>query len=298
MSFGNTGRDWPVLSLLRTVLKSIFEVALLCFPGYLLARQGILDKKTQKYVNRMNVSLFTPSLLFSKVAFSLTPEMLRELWIIPIVFVVTTICSMLVAYVFGSFAMAASMFMNTNALPVALMQSMVYSVNMLRWGDDDTKDAVLARALTYLLLYLTFAMVLRWSYGVHLLSQADEEVAPQPKPVLLQEPDESTALLQATVRGPGYLSTHSHSVPDLILTPDGNSSRSSSGVTSPHRSCIAIRAASTPLVQTLGLCQLPVGHAERIKPKYFSSFPISPISPRSKTSGSDYDSLGSDDREN
>ncbi|KAF8527630.1 auxin efflux carrier [Hysterangium stoloniferum] len=326
MSFGNTGRDWPVLSLLRTVLESIFEVALLCVAGYLLARQGILDKKTQKHVNRINVSLFTPSLLFSKVAFSLTPEKLRELWIIPIVFVVTTICSMLVAYVFGSvlrlkrsqrsFAMAASMFMNSNSLPVALMQSMVYSVNMLRWGDDDTKDAMLARALTYLVLYSTFGMVvrhnshdsnysskrilhqLRWSYGVHLLSQADEEVAPQPKPVLPQEPDESTALLQATARGPGYLSTHSHSVPDLILTHDGNSSRSSSGATSPHRSCIPIRAASTPLVQTLGPCQPPAGHAERIQPKDFSSFPTTPIYPRSETSGSDDDYLGSDDGEN
>jgi len=55
--------------------------------------------------------------------------------------------------------MAASMFMNSNSLPVALMQSMVYSVKMLRWGDDDTTDAMLGRALTYLVLYSTFGMV-------------------------------------------------------------------------------------------------------------------------------------------
>lgn len=67
-------------------------------------------------LNRLNVSIFTPSLLFSKVAFFLSPGLpiilesatnlltattakLRELWVIPIVFVVTTLVSMLSAYV-------------------------------------------------------------------------------------------------------------------------------------------------------------------------------------------------------
>ena len=71
--------------------QSILEVFLLCLAGYILAGRGILDKKTQKVhslisfssvdahlfhtqqLNRLNVSLFTPSLLFSKVAFFLSP---------------------------------------------------------------------------------------------------------------------------------------------------------------------------------------------------------------------------------
>ena len=57
--------------------------------------------------------------------------------------------------------MAASMFMNSNSLPIALMQSLVYSVKELRWGDDDQKDAMLGRALTYLVLYSTLGMVVR-----------------------------------------------------------------------------------------------------------------------------------------
>lgn len=36
---------------------------------------------------------------------------------------------------------------------------------------------MLGRALTYLVLYSTLGMMLRWSYGVHLLTQADDEAA-------------------------------------------------------------------------------------------------------------------------
>lgn len=74
-----------------------------------------------------------------------------------------------------SFAVAASMFMNSNSLPIALMQSLVVTVPALRWEEDDDKNSMLARALTYLVLYSTLGMVVRWSYGVRLLSQADPE---------------------------------------------------------------------------------------------------------------------------
>ncbi|EKM57652.1 uncharacterized protein PHACADRAFT_170886 [Phanerochaete carnosa HHB-10118-sp] len=184
-------------------IKSILEVFLLCLAGYILARRGVLDRATQKQLNRLNVSLFTPSLLFSKVAFFLSPSKLRELWIIPIFFVVTTAISMTVAWVLGftfrlkrsqrSFAVAAAMFMNSNSLPIALMQSLVITVPGLKWGDDDNEDAMVGRALTYLVLYSTLGMVVRWSYGVRLLSQADPETAPEPEaggresPLLAQE---------------------------------------------------------------------------------------------------------------
>ncbi|KAI0683874.1 membrane transport protein-domain-containing protein [Cytidiella melzeri] len=180
------GSDTPIGPLLLTVFESILEVFILCLAGYILARKGVLDRKTQKQLNRLNVSLFTPSLLFSKVAFFLTPEKLRELWIIPIFFVGTTAVSMAAAFCLAwvfrlkrsqrSFAIAAAMFMNSNSLPIALMQSLVVTVPGLKWGKDDNKNAMVGRALTYLVLYSTLGMILRWSYGVKLLSQADVEV--------------------------------------------------------------------------------------------------------------------------
>jgi auxin efflux carrier family protein len=99
--------------------------------------------------------------------------------------VVVTLLSMAVAFFLGvtfglkrsqrSFAVAASMFMNSNSLPIALMQSLVVTVPALRWEADDDKNSMLARALTYLVLYSTLGMVIRWSYGVRLLTQADPE---------------------------------------------------------------------------------------------------------------------------
>ena len=48
--------------------------------------------------------------------------------------------------------MAAAMIMNSNSLPVALLQALAMSVPGLEWGQDDTIDSITERALTYLLL--------------------------------------------------------------------------------------------------------------------------------------------------
>ncbi|KAF7797349.1 hypothetical protein EIP86_008544 [Pleurotus ostreatoroseus] len=58
-----------------------------------------------------------------------------------------------------SFAVAAAMFMNSNSLPIALMQSLVITVPGLKWGSDDNEDAMVGRALTYLVLYSTLGMI-------------------------------------------------------------------------------------------------------------------------------------------
>ena len=60
-----------------------------------------------------------------------------------------------------NFAIAASAFQNSNSLPIALMQSLVVTVHELKWGRGDTKDAMLGRALTYLVLYSTLGMMVR-----------------------------------------------------------------------------------------------------------------------------------------
>lgn len=55
--------------------------------------------------------------------------------------------------------MASAMFMNSNALPIALMQSLVVSVPDLAWGSEDNKNTMLGRALTYLTMYSTLGMI-------------------------------------------------------------------------------------------------------------------------------------------
>ncbi|WVF70146.1 hypothetical protein IAT40_004934 [Kwoniella sp. CBS 6097] len=197
----------PIRTLLITVFESIVEVFILCLAGYVLSKAGVTDKATQRKLNVINVSLFTPALLFSKVAYSLTPAKLKEMWIIPLGFVIVTGLSAAVAWAFAkmfklsrsqtAYAMCASMFQNSNSLPIALIQSLVIEVPGLKWGHDDTKDQMLGRALTYLVLYSTLGMML--------LSQADDEqpdlevTAPQPAERIVRD---------HTVQSPEAIETH------------------------------------------------------------------------------------------
>ncbi|SCV74392.1 BQ2448_6824 [Microbotryum intermedium] len=175
----------------------ILEVFFLCLVGWILAKKGIVDDKAKKILNKLNVSLFTPALLFSKVAFSLTPDKLADLIIIPIGFVICTVISAGVAFVIAkafrlkkaqrNFAIACTMFQNSNSLPIALMQSLIGEKMPLRWGPHDTKDQMLGRALSYLVLFSTLGIIVRWSFGVRLLTSAETE---QDAPELVDEEDE------------------------------------------------------------------------------------------------------------
>ena len=83
----------PVIGLMSVTFSSISQLVIVCLVGYYMARIGVLDKKMQGKMNKMNVSVFTPSLLFSKIAFSLSPERLVELAIVPVGFVVVELAS-------------------------------------------------------------------------------------------------------------------------------------------------------------------------------------------------------------
>ena len=160
-----------------------------------------------KQLNVINVNFFTPCLLFSKVAFSLSSgiltftrsacnlpflDKLQELWIIPVFFILISGASLVVGWLLGflfglnprqrhactsfsfvkvtnissrNFVMAASMIMNSNSLPVALLQALAESVPGLGWGQDDTVDSITGRALTYLLLSGTMGQLVSSSYS-------------------------------------------------------------------------------------------------------------------------------------
>ncbi|GAA6011871.1 hypothetical protein JCM10207_003411, partial [Rhodosporidiobolus poonsookiae] len=86
--------DNPLPTLIGVVIESILEVFFLCLVGWILAHKGIT-------LNKINTSLFTPCLLFNKVAFSLTPDKLVELWIIPVGFCFISAFSAGVAWTLG-----------------------------------------------------------------------------------------------------------------------------------------------------------------------------------------------------
>ncbi|THH06131.1 hypothetical protein EW145_g4298 [Phellinidium pouzarii] len=176
---------------------------------------------TLQQVNYINVALFTPALIFSKVAFTLSPEKLRELWVVPVFFILVSGVSWSISNLLGrlfclkasqrNYAVAAAMFMNSNSLPIALMQSLIATVPGLKWGDDDTKSAMLGRALSYLVLFSTLGMVLRWSYGVSLLSKADPD-APEEQGIGMQVHDEEK---QTPMQDASFTDAVSESIRDL-----------------------------------------------------------------------------------
>ncbi|KAJ3518300.1 hypothetical protein NMY22_g13744 [Coprinellus aureogranulatus] len=216
------GSSTPFGSLFLAVFNSILEVVLVCAAGYILASKGILDKKDTKAIKSSKCVTSDPGPSLLEGRFVPHPryflQKLKELWVIPIYFTIVTLVSMGVGSVLGrifklrrsqrSFVMAAAMFMNSNSLPIALMQSLVVAVPELMWGPDDSKNIMLGRALTYLTMYSTLGMVIRYSYGIRLLSRADTEVVP--KRTGGDVTDERTPLLADLEASTSTLAQHAH----------------------------------------------------------------------------------------
>lgn len=68
---------------------------------------------------------------------------------------------------------ACATFQNSNSLPIALLQSLIGEKLPLAWGPHDTKDGMLGRGLSYLVLFSSLGIIVRWSIGVRLLSSAE-----------------------------------------------------------------------------------------------------------------------------
>jgi len=83
--------------LILLVFEAVMEVVCVSLPGYIIARLGHFDADKQKFLANLNVMLFTPCLIFTKLASQLNADKLIELAVIPIIFVIQTIVSYLVA---------------------------------------------------------------------------------------------------------------------------------------------------------------------------------------------------------
>ena len=173
----------PVGRLVIVTLSCILQIVAVSGMGYIMARVGVLDRRMQSKLNKLNVSVLTPALLFGKIAFYLTPQRLTELAIVPAGFLCVSVISALAAALTSrllrvlpgqrNFVMACSITPNSNTLPVALISSLVYSVPELHWvengQDSDQPELMFGRALTYLVMFSTLGTVQRWSIAAKLL---------------------------------------------------------------------------------------------------------------------------------
>jgi len=70
------------------VFEAVLEVCVVAAPGYILARNGGFTAEQQTYLSKINIAVFTPCLIFSKLARQLTGDKLLELAVIPLIFFV------------------------------------------------------------------------------------------------------------------------------------------------------------------------------------------------------------------
>ncbi|SCU89106.1 LAFA_0E16182g1_1 [Lachancea sp. 'fantastica'] len=172
VSFGN---------IAYLTFESVLQVVIVAFSGFWCAYTGLLPKQGQKVISKLNVDLFTPCLIFSKLARSLSVAKILEIGVIPVFYALTTGVS------FGSgklmsrllkldhdetnFVVANSIFGNSNSLPVSLTVSLAYTLPGLLWDEiaNDNSDNVASRGILYLLIFQQIGHVLRWSYGYNTL---------------------------------------------------------------------------------------------------------------------------------
>jgi len=178
-ALASTRPDFGHLTLL--VFEAVLEVVCVSAPGYIVARQGMFDAESQKFLANLNVQLFTPALIFTKLASQLTADKLVDLAIIPLIFVVQTLISFGTSFVISklmrfkkrqaNFVIAMAVFGNSNSLPISLVISLSKTLKGLHWdkvpGDND--DEVGARGILYLLIFQQLGQLVRWTWGYNVL---------------------------------------------------------------------------------------------------------------------------------
>ncbi|KAA8651472.1 Auxin Efflux Carrier superfamily [Aspergillus tanneri] len=174
-------RHPPFLSLVLLVFEAVLEVICVSLPGYIAAKQGLFDADAQKIVANLNVTLFTPCLIFTKLGSQLTADKLTDLAIIPLIFIVQTLVSYICAFVVArcfrfkkraaNFVTAMAVFGNSNSLPISLVMSLAQTLKGLHWDrvPNDNDDEVAARGILYLLIFQQLGQLVRWSWGYHVL---------------------------------------------------------------------------------------------------------------------------------
>ncbi|KAF2092423.1 auxin efflux carrier [Rhizodiscina lignyota] len=196
--------DFGHLCLL--VFEAVLEVCVVAAPGYILARQGGFSAEQQSYLSKINIAVFTPCLIFSKLASQLTAEKLIELAVIPFIFAVQTFvswaCSQIVARLIfkfekrpRNFVTAMAVFGNSNSLPISLVISLSKTLSGLHWdkipGDNDNEVA--ARGILYLLIFQQLGQVVRWSWGYNVLLAPPKNDHETPPPGSYRDEDSDAA---------------------------------------------------------------------------------------------------------
>ncbi|KAK9248546.1 auxin efflux carrier [Lipomyces tetrasporus] len=169
--------------LLFLTFQAVVQVVLVCVLGFWAAHVRLLNPSLQKHISQLNLMIFTPCLIFVKLASAITADKLVDLAIVPVLFVLTTGVSFLSAVIINriqrfnrresNFVIAMAVFANSNSLPVSLTVALAQTLPSLKWLPNDTSDMIASRGILYLLIFQQLGQMLRWSWGYNTLLSKD-----------------------------------------------------------------------------------------------------------------------------
>jgi auxin efflux carrier family protein len=178
--------------------------------GYLSARSGFLNDKTQKGLQKLTINVLTPALLFANVGAQIDLQKLITLWAVPAFYVGYLCIGFIIAMMAGKickfdwaaskFVAAGVIFQNTTSLPIALIQSIASTKAItLLMREDDTPGVATSRGISFILIASLLSNLFRYSVGTWLFND--------PNPKQINESDnedgelpDTTPLLTSTPR--------------------------------------------------------------------------------------------------
>ncbi|KAI9286439.1 auxin efflux carrier [Umbelopsis sp. AD052] len=178
----------PVGTLILASIESTSQTLLTIGIGYLSARSGFLNDKTQKGLQKLTINVLTPALLFANVGAQIDLQKLIALWAVPAFYVGYLCIGFIIAVIAGKickfdwtaikFVAAGVIFQNTTSLPIALIQSIASTRAItLLMKEDDTPGAATARGISFILIASLLSNLFRYSVGTWLFNDSDAKQA-------------------------------------------------------------------------------------------------------------------------
>lgn len=156
-------------------IETIFTILIAAGCGAFLARKNILHKQALKDCSNLLVYLILPSLIFSKVIYSINFSALKELWIFPVNALVIisfglVIGKLLILFLdvqkqFHHGIIACTAFSNVAYIPLILISSILFRHPEI-FGENAAENGVL-----YISLILLVFTPLSWTLGFSIITK-------------------------------------------------------------------------------------------------------------------------------
>ncbi|KAI0661370.1 auxin efflux carrier [Cubamyces menziesii] len=161
-------------------LQGTISVLITLLAGYIMARRGYLDHKTVQNISKLCTTLFLPCLIVEEMGPQLTASKLRDVWVIPLWGLFSTVLAHGIGWVGKRFmklpywTIAACGRPNSNALPLLLLQSLEHTgvLDTLSQSGESTSET-LDRAKSLILLNAIVQQTFTFQFTPSIMARDD-----------------------------------------------------------------------------------------------------------------------------